>query len=365
MLFMGIGAVSVDQGLMNDSVPEILIDRALRRMARSVVVLADSSKFGQVAPGFVFGLEEVDIIVTDDAVTPATLEAIRRRSSVQVIVAPTEPVRPTRPARPTRSTRSTGRPTRRPEVARDRGHRSPRDPRGAGRDPGHPGALAPAGRRGRGRAPCRGRPTRLRDRQRHELPLLPRRRGPVPPARRAGRSGRDPAHRRRVPGLSSVARRAGRRRRDLLVRGVPGRRRGRPRSCGGGRPWSASSTCPGSTLTRVASRTVLSAGGPSTVPGDDQDLLVHARRHGARAAGAARRGPRSARRGRDRPRGRRRRGGDRGRGAAGPGARRAPRRPGAPVRRGRRAAPTRPRSRPRSSSRRWPSSTPRARRPGR
>jgi DeoR/GlpR family transcriptional regulator of sugar metabolism len=91
MLFMGIGAVSVDQGLMNDSVPEILIDRALRRMARSVVVLADSSKFGQVAPGFVFGLEEVDIIVTDDAVTQATLETIRRRSSVQVIVAPTDP----------------------------------------------------------------------------------------------------------------------------------------------------------------------------------------------------------------------------------------------------------------------------------
>lgn len=91
MLFMGIGAVSVDQGLMNDSVPEILVDRALRRMARSVVVLADSTKFEQVAPGFVFGLEEVDIIVTDDAVAPATLAAIRRRSNVQVIVAPADP----------------------------------------------------------------------------------------------------------------------------------------------------------------------------------------------------------------------------------------------------------------------------------
>ena len=66
-LFMGIGAVSVDQGLMSDSVPEILMDRALRRMARSVVVLADASKFERAAPGFVFGLEEVDIIVTDDA----------------------------------------------------------------------------------------------------------------------------------------------------------------------------------------------------------------------------------------------------------------------------------------------------------
>jgi DeoR/GlpR family transcriptional regulator of sugar metabolism len=90
-LFMGIGAVSVDQGLMSDSVPEILIDRALRRMARSCIVLADASKFEQVAPGFVFGLEEVDIIVTDDAVMPATLAAIRGRSSVKVIVAPPDP----------------------------------------------------------------------------------------------------------------------------------------------------------------------------------------------------------------------------------------------------------------------------------
>jgi DeoR/GlpR family transcriptional regulator of sugar metabolism len=91
MLVMGIGAVSVDQGLMNDSVPEILIDRALRRMARSVVVLADASKFEQVAPGFVFGLDEVDSIVTDHAIAPEVLAAIRRRSRVQVIVAPPDP----------------------------------------------------------------------------------------------------------------------------------------------------------------------------------------------------------------------------------------------------------------------------------
>jgi DeoR/GlpR family transcriptional regulator of sugar metabolism len=89
-LFMGIGAISVGQGLMNDSVPEILIDRALRRMARSVVVLADAAKFEQVAPGFVFGLEEVDVLVTDASVGPETLAALRERVA-QVIVAPAGP----------------------------------------------------------------------------------------------------------------------------------------------------------------------------------------------------------------------------------------------------------------------------------
>lgn len=90
-LFMGIGAVSVGQGLMNDSVPEILIDRALRRMARSIIVLADASKFEQVAPGFVFGLEEVDVLVTDGAIKPELLAAIRGHSNLRVIVAPSDP----------------------------------------------------------------------------------------------------------------------------------------------------------------------------------------------------------------------------------------------------------------------------------
>jgi DeoR/GlpR family transcriptional regulator of sugar metabolism len=85
-LFMGIGAISVDQGLMNDSVPEILIDRALRRMARTVVVLADASKFQQAAPAFVFGIEEVDVLVTDDSVPTAILDAVRQLG-VRVVIA--------------------------------------------------------------------------------------------------------------------------------------------------------------------------------------------------------------------------------------------------------------------------------------
>ena len=63
------------EGRISDSEVLIsrLIDRALRRMARSVVVLADSSKFDQAAPGFVFALDEVRTLVTDDAARPETL----------------------------------------------------------------------------------------------------------------------------------------------------------------------------------------------------------------------------------------------------------------------------------------------------
>jgi DeoR/GlpR family transcriptional regulator of sugar metabolism len=86
-LFMGIGAIGVEQGLMNDSVPEILTDRALRRMSRTVVVLADATKFEQVAPGFVMGLEEVDVLVTDEGAPRGALAAIEERG-VRVITAP-------------------------------------------------------------------------------------------------------------------------------------------------------------------------------------------------------------------------------------------------------------------------------------
>jgi DeoR/GlpR family transcriptional regulator of sugar metabolism len=75
-LYMGIGAISLDNGLMNDSVPEILTDRALRRMARSCTVLADASKFEHVATGYVFGLEEVDTIVTDGGVSPEVVDGL-------------------------------------------------------------------------------------------------------------------------------------------------------------------------------------------------------------------------------------------------------------------------------------------------
>ncbi len=85
-LFMGIGAIDPDRGLMNDSIPEILTDRALRGIARRCVVLADSSKFAQVAPAFVFGLDQVDTVVTDAGVDRADVVTLEMHG-VHVVVA--------------------------------------------------------------------------------------------------------------------------------------------------------------------------------------------------------------------------------------------------------------------------------------
>ena len=85
-LFMGIGALSAQHGLMNDAIPEILTDRALRRASRACVVLADSSKLGAVAPAYVFGIEEVDTLVTDADADPEQVAALEARG-VRVILA--------------------------------------------------------------------------------------------------------------------------------------------------------------------------------------------------------------------------------------------------------------------------------------
>ena len=89
-LFMGIPAISLEHGLMSDHMPEILSDRAMRRMVRDVVVLADSRKFERVAPAYVFGLDEVTTIVTDDGIPDDVRISLEERD-VRVVIAPTPP----------------------------------------------------------------------------------------------------------------------------------------------------------------------------------------------------------------------------------------------------------------------------------
>lgn len=85
-LFMGIPAISPEEGLMSDYMPEVLTDRAVRQMAQRVVVLADSSKFQRVAPAYVFGLDEVDTIVTDEGIDSDLAGKLEARG-VKLVVA--------------------------------------------------------------------------------------------------------------------------------------------------------------------------------------------------------------------------------------------------------------------------------------
>jgi DeoR/GlpR family transcriptional regulator of sugar metabolism len=85
-LIMGIPAFDPDHGLTSDHLPEILTDRALRRIARQVILVADSSKYGRVEPALVLSLEDIDVLVTDTQLGPNAVAAIER-CGVTVVLA--------------------------------------------------------------------------------------------------------------------------------------------------------------------------------------------------------------------------------------------------------------------------------------
>lgn len=87
VVFMGASAVDLEHGFMTEEVGEIQTDRAMRGIARECVILADASKLDRVAPGFMFGFDQVGTLVTDGRIRPAMRSALGERG-ITVVVAP-------------------------------------------------------------------------------------------------------------------------------------------------------------------------------------------------------------------------------------------------------------------------------------
>jgi DeoR family transcriptional regulator, ulaG and ulaABCDEF operon transcriptional repressor len=85
-LFMGAAAIGA-RGLMQADVVLIQAEQKLMNKADRLIVLVDSSKFLASATFLVCGLEEVDMVITDEGVRPSDIEALRAHD-VEVIIAP-------------------------------------------------------------------------------------------------------------------------------------------------------------------------------------------------------------------------------------------------------------------------------------
>jgi DeoR family transcriptional regulator, aga operon transcriptional repressor len=70
-VFLGADAIDHQAGITNTTFVEVEVKRAMVAAAREVVVVADSSKFGHRALAPVCGLDDIDVIVSDDALDPA------------------------------------------------------------------------------------------------------------------------------------------------------------------------------------------------------------------------------------------------------------------------------------------------------
>ena len=85
-VILGIRAISLEQGLTNDFLPEISTDRALLKVGREVILTADHTKFHRISTAQVSELTAVQTIVTDNQ-APTDLIASIREMGIRVIIA--------------------------------------------------------------------------------------------------------------------------------------------------------------------------------------------------------------------------------------------------------------------------------------
>ena len=83
---IGIPALSVEHGLTNDYLAEVMTDRHVISMSPELVVVADHTKFGRVESAFIAPASRISTLVTDAQADPATLAQFRA-IGIRVIVA--------------------------------------------------------------------------------------------------------------------------------------------------------------------------------------------------------------------------------------------------------------------------------------
>jgi len=85
-VIIGTRAISLETGLTNDYLPETSTDRAILRIGREIIVVADHTKCGVVSAAFLAPLTAMHTLVTD-AGSGADFIAALRAQGIRVVVA--------------------------------------------------------------------------------------------------------------------------------------------------------------------------------------------------------------------------------------------------------------------------------------
>lgn len=86
VLFLGVDGIDLNFGLSITNLAETSLDQKMLEAAQVIVILADSTKFGQRGLGRIGNLEQVQYIITDDGV-PAEIVKQLEEKGVKVIIA--------------------------------------------------------------------------------------------------------------------------------------------------------------------------------------------------------------------------------------------------------------------------------------
>ena len=85
-VFMGARGVSLEHGLTNDYLQETMTDRAILRIGREVVIVADHTKINRVATAFLALVDKIHTLVTDKDADKEFVKAIKKQN-INVILA--------------------------------------------------------------------------------------------------------------------------------------------------------------------------------------------------------------------------------------------------------------------------------------
>ncbi len=85
-VFMGTRGLSLEHGLTNDYLQETLTDRAILKIGREVIIVADYSKVNRVSTALLAPLTAMNTLVTDSKTDKKFLTALRKEG-IQIITA--------------------------------------------------------------------------------------------------------------------------------------------------------------------------------------------------------------------------------------------------------------------------------------
>lgn len=86
VLFLGVDGIDLEHGLSITNLMEASLNQKMIRLAQTVVILADNSKFDRRGLGKICNLDQVDYIITDKGAPSATIARIEN-TGVRVLIA--------------------------------------------------------------------------------------------------------------------------------------------------------------------------------------------------------------------------------------------------------------------------------------
>ncbi|MBC7878780.1 MAG: DeoR/GlpR transcriptional regulator [Anaerolineales bacterium] len=85
-VFMGTRGVSLEHGLTNEYLQETLTDRAILKIGREVIIVADYSKVNRVSTAFLAPLKSMNTFVTDSKADKKFIQALKKQD-IKVVIA--------------------------------------------------------------------------------------------------------------------------------------------------------------------------------------------------------------------------------------------------------------------------------------